>query len=296
MFQIILEDRKKTDGLVSGGSFKKLVDSFRFPTDRVRNINAVGAVWNLGRLLNMRSSLGIRVGKEPIVLIYSAGPDMLLEKLNIASLLWDAGIVADIIREDIVTGEYINQIVRIRGISATIYLKDHSSRGQFGVVRLKSIERRQEFELTRSEIVETLYSIFAEGDREVSRDEQGMVPQPSSTPLNVSLFAPYAKIKGGQKTVIMEKAVRAMSPLLATMSGTAPIEVIAHDMSRDLLRRVMDTLSEGDDSFKKLVDSRDDRNAATKMRTLLRGLREKSFAFLYHYKENCIDLAPLTIQ
>lgn len=300
VFQLSQEERKRTGSLANGGAYKELLDSYRLPTDRKRNVHSIGVIWQASRLLNLRAMHGTRPRRDTKVLVYSSGPDLLGEKLEIASILWDAGIMADIIREDVVASDYINQVVRSRGISLAVQLKDYGSRGQFGLVRLRNFDTRQEVDITRPEIVEAIRESFADTDKEpnLRGDLEGAQgSHPTFAPLNVSLFAPYAKVKGSQKSFVMEKAVRAMAPVLASFSGPKPIEVIAHDLSLELARRIIDRLSDTDDAFRKCIDSRDEREAAMKMRTLLRGLRDKkSFAFLYNYREGWIELACLAYE
>lgn len=291
IFQVTPEERRKGDPLAYGGEYKDLLDRHRFPTDRTRGVGAVNVTWNFPRLHAFCVNVGMRtVPHSHRVIIYSSGPDMLGDKLEVAALLWDAGIVADVIREDSVMNDYIMQLSRVRGINIVVFLRDSAARGQFGTARVKILDKRNEVEVSRVDLVET---ILGSGAFEETR-----VPEEASVaslaPLNVSLFAPYAKMKGSQRSLIMEKTVRAMGPVLASMTGPKPIEIIAHDLSRDLVMRITSSLHEGEDLFKKLLDNKDDREIAMKMRSLLRGLKDKkAFAFLFNYRERSIDLVSL---
>lgn len=291
VFQVTPEEKRKGDPLAYGGEYKELLDRHRCPTDRTRGVGAVNVTWNFPRLHAFCTSVGMRtVPHSHRVIVYSNGPDMLGDKLEVAALLWDAGIVADVIREDSVMNDYILQLSRVRGINTVVFLRDSAARGQFGTVRVKILDKRNEVEVSRVDLVET---ILGSGALEENRTPDE-APVTSLAPLNVSLFAPYAKMKGSQRSLIMEKAVRAMGPVLASMTGPKPIEIIAHDLSRDLVMRITGSLHEGEELFRKLLDNRDDREVAMKMRSLLRGLKEKkAFAFLFNYRERSVDLVSL---
>ena len=291
VFQVYPEERKKkAEPLAYGGAYKKLVNFHRFPSDQCRDVNAFCSLWNLSRLQSFCEATKFKKMDQLVrVIVYSSGTQMLSEKLEIASLLWNEDIVVDIIREDSVTSEYVIQVARVRGIDVLIYLKGSASRGQFGVVKLKDLERRTEVDVTRTELVDAILEL-----KSTSNTGKGEESQSGFAPLNVSLFVPYTKMKGAQRSLMMEKAVRAMSPFLGSLSGPSPIEVIAHDLPLELIRKITGTLIEGEDVFKRSLDKDDDREAAIKMRQLLRGLREKRpFAFLFNYRDKVLELATL---
>lgn len=295
IFQLTLEERKKSDVLAYGGDYKELLDSLRFPTDRNRNVKPFGVVFPLMKLWASCGFKSLANKRTVAVLVHSSGADMFHEKLSIASMLWDAGFIVELIRDESVPPEYVSQLIRVRGIQYTVLLKDQLSRGQFGTVKLRACDRKLEMDIGRREIVETIRALINETEKSITAkvDAEVDIPQTISNiaPLNVSLFSPFTKVKGTQKTLIMEKAVRSMAPLISCFTSSHhPIEVVAHDLPRDLVRRISDCLSEGDDTLRKSIDSAD-REAAVKLRSLLRGLKDKSLhIFLYNYREQWIEL------
>lgn len=299
MIQISLEDRKRGDALASGGSYKKLIDGYRYPTDMSRHVSSIGIVLQLSKLLLVKKTFAARALRNVEVMVYATSPGMFQEKIAVASMLWDSQIEVEIISEDVVSSDYVVQVARARGLAIAIQLKDPSSRGPFGMVKIRNFERRQEVEVPRDDLVETLRAIFADLERESSgqarhETETTAGAQPLVTPFNVTLFAPSVKFKGTQKSMIMDKAVRAMTMFLSSVAGPKVSEVVVHDLPRELVRRAVDALMEGDETFKRKFDSRDDRETATKLRDLLFRLRDKkAFAFLYSYREECIDVVPL---
>jgi hypothetical protein len=124
------------------------------------------------------------------------------------------------------------------------------------------------------------------------KDEYGSII--AAAPFNVTLFTPNAKIKGSQKSFLMEKAVRAMAPVISSVSGPKAIEVVAHDLGKELLQKIVSTLHEGEDIFKKQISSSNDREIASKLRSLLKGFKDKRpYCFLFNYRDRTMDLVSL---
>lgn len=291
VFQVCVEDRKKSEVLACGGEYKDLINHYRIPSDRVRHVSAIGASFQLGRIWTLKSSRGMRVKRESPILVYSTGTEMLNEKLHIAAELWSAGLMVEILCEENVAPDFLSHVVRLKGIILAVHLKDHCSRGPFGVVKLKNYEKRQEAEVARSDLLETVIKFLSHQERQSSSDSNINKPSSSHSPVNVSLFSPFSKIKGNQKSMIMDKTMRAITPLLTSFTGAGPIEVIAHDLSKGLIRHIIDTLGEGEEVFRRLIES-SDREAALKMRNHLKGLKSSlnPSALLYNYREENIEL------
>lgn len=303
MFQVQVEDRKRLRTCALGGEYGQLVDHCRLPADRSPPTNALGVSFDLTLMSSLRWATGggSRLKPEQAILLYSTGAGLLQERLAVAALLWDAGLRVELLN-DAVSMDQVSHIARTRGIQFGVMVRDQAAPSapkgaQYGLLRLKNFERRQEMDITRGELVETLRALTTEaggrGGACVQADpEASPVPAQGAAlaPLNVSLFCPLAKIKGKQKNMIMDKAMRAMAPLLSLFSGTRPIEVVAHDIPRGLLRHIIDTVEEGEDVFRKAVES-GEREVALKMRNLLRGLREKvMMAFLFNYRDGRMEL------
>jgi hypothetical protein len=90
-----------------------------------------------------------------------------------------------------------------------------------------------------------------------------------------------------------EKAVRAVSPVVSALSGKrSAVEVVSLDCPRDLVRRVTDTLDEPEEGLKRLFESKDDRDAALKLRSTLLSLRNKH-PFVYNYREEWLMMVTI---
>lgn len=302
IFQLSLDDRRRSDSIAAGGFYEELLDSYRYPTDRTRQVGAVGVVFQHSKLVALRSLYGVKTETDPMVLVYATSAGMLGEKMDVAAMLWDSHINVEVLDEGVTNSEHANQIARTKGSLLSVQLRENTSRGAFGLVRVRNYEHRQEYEISRGELVDNIRAAINEGDRDQpaggrqeGASEGGTASAYSSfAPLNVTLFAPFGKVKGFQKSVVMEKAVRAMGPLMASFSGLKPIEIVAHDVGKDVIRRVIDSLSEPAEYLKKALDARDDRDAALKLKALLEGLREKKpFVLLYNYKDGFVDIVSL---
>lgn len=287
-FGICLEERKRAIILAYGGEFTELMTLHKLPFDRACAPIACGAIWNVAKLLTLQEkSTTLHTLQQGNVLVYSSGTEMLNEKLQVASMLWKAGIKAIIIPEDHISSEYLNQVTRTRNISILVFLKDTISRGRFSIVKVKNLEKRNEEEINRTDLARTILSYEEHGT-----SKGPLEPHPLVAPINVSLFSPFGKIKGAQRTTIMDKTVKSLAPLLASLTGSKPVEVIAHDISRPLVHLVIAKLEDSDDIIKKTIEDKEEREIASKLRSLLRTLKDTNqLALLYNYRERFIDLA-----
>lgn len=317
IFQVGMEDRRRSEVLACGGEYKELINGYRIPSDRLRHVNAVGVIFQLSRLWTLKVARGTKIKRTSPVLVYSSGADMLGERLAVTAELWKAGLMVEVVREDSITPDLLSHIVRLKGIVVAVHLKDHCSRGPFGVVKLKQYERRQEVEVAKPELIDNVLQFLAGPERASSSAPTSgsfsLFPSSSSSfssssshdptqhpnkstialhsSVSVSLFSPFSKIKGHQRSMIMDKTMRAVAPLLASFTGGRTTEVVAHDLAKGLLRDIVDTLSEGEEVFRRHVES-SDREAALKMRNLLRDLKAENnlLVLLYNYREENIEL------
>jgi len=295
-FQLYYDDRRKLELIAQGGNFGDLIRSFRFPGRSLKKIEGVNVSFNLNRLLLLKHTRFSQKPQQSEILLYGAstvasGP---AELMSVCSLLWSLGLKVDLFRDPNTSNEHVARIAKLRAIPIAIQIKE-KAKDSSSFVRVRNFENKEEFDAPLDELADILAPYYRDLQRITERDVSASISTvPTYAPLKVTLFSPFGKVKSNQKSIVMDKAVRALSPLLSTVAGNEPVEVVAHDLPVALLRRVKDTLSENEEVFRRTMeDHQYDREAATKMRELLRTLKEKrsnNFAFLFNYRDSQIEL------
>jgi len=229
---------------------------------------------------------------------------MLHDKMEIISDLWSASIKADFINAPNPTPEMLMKACKKLGISWFVILREHTSKGQFGTVRIRDVSKRQEIDVLRSELVEMLIKMISDTESEASHHLHTPADHhPASTPLNqtglvkVHIFSgPFTKIKPVQKSQISERALKEFAPVFAILAPTKQIEIVAHELSSPLVRCLVEVVSESEEVFRKAMENfPGERDVASKFRAHLRTLKDRSDVIvpLYNYRDNVLDIVPL---
>ena len=156
MFQLVSETTKrKLDILAGGGRYDKLVEHYKLPSEKHQYVGAVGASFSVGKLVASMDKKRVQAGKgerlvDIDVLVYSFGTNMLCDRMAVCADLWKADIKAEFMNHDDVNQEVLHQACKSRGIHWVIILKEHQSKGPFGTVRIKNLEKRTEMEVMRT--------------------------------------------------------------------------------------------------------------------------------------------------
>ena len=377
--------RLRHETIAAGGRYDGLIEKFRYPTARARKVGAVGVSFSVAKLVGLMTQYEVPSGSTVYetmvptiidVLVFSMGSEqqqqqMLEDKLSIVADLWKVDIKAEYVASQVSHLEPLYKACRSRNISWVIQLREGSSRGAFGLVKIRSLflaERQRsiiDVEVSRGELVERMRTLLQQtpslhqsDDEGVhyhsgQADAQGSVGAGSSanplgsggshsnnpyhyhpSQVSISLWSPYGPVgsiggatagntgssgsagnsraRNAQRSVIVEKVMRNMSSILSSFSK--PIEVIAHDVPREAVRVVSDTLFETEETFRRgklfpriicqynllaIESCHHLKDLATRLRSHLRGLREKNEGwcgvFLYNYKDNFIDFCSFII-
>ena len=302
MFQVVSETtRRKLDILAGGGRYDKLVEHYKLPSQKHQYVGAVGVSFSVGKLVAFMDKKRVQGGKgerlvDIDVLVYSFGANMLSDRMSVCAELWKADIKAEFMNHNEVNQELLHQACKARGIHWVVILKEHQSRGPFGMVRIRHLERRTEVEVMRRDLVETLLKNLAEG---VSHHPEDGIPIQSSMPvsqsstipmLSITINSRLGKISNNQKGIIRDKAVKALNPLFSHLSSGKSIEIIAHDIPRSITSRFMECLDNKDESGLKRVMDCEERESLNKLKQSISSLREKfELVLLFNYKDNSIE-------
>lgn len=333
IFQVAPEERRKGGTLAAGGCYTSLIESLRCPTVVKRpQICAFGVTLYHNRLSTLLPETVPIIGsinpeKAPIggAIIFGAVP--LVDLVGLAALLWNSQIQvaifskisdSDMDSDGNILSRLRSQLLieaRWRGFSVTVQMRAPNASGKASLLRVRNLERFQETEISHSELID--FVKFAHGNIQSldllhltkNTTEDGSDPQSSATQqgttslvsisqptVNVTLFAPYSKMKGIQRSMVTEKSMRAVAPVIAALTGSGTnkktVEVVSLDVSRELVRRVSDTLEDPEETIKRLCESRDDRDAALKLRRTLLALRNK-YPFVFNYRDGWIMMVNI---
>lgn len=308
MFAISLQtDRRVAHLLAFGGRYDRLLAQYAYP--RMSQTGALGFQLSLTRLSLASDTLTDLSLLD--VLVFSSGSDLMLqEKMLVAADLWSASIKTDFLHAPNPSPEILVKACKRLGVRWLVILREHASKGPYGTVKVRDVERKQEIEIARSELVETIQRMI--GEKEAAEHhghhhhshshghapEHFAAPQPAhqSGLIRVHIFAPFAKIKPVQRAQISERALKEFGPIFSTLSPSKPLEILAHEVSPKLVRCLVEVMGESEEVFRKAMEAfPGDRDVGTKFRAHLRSLKERGDAVvpLYHYRDNLIDIITL---
>ena len=299
IFQVVTEMTKhRLDILAGGGRYDRLVEHYKMPSAKHQHFGAVGVSFSVAKLVaSMDKKLAFAGKSERLididVMVYSFGAKMLADRMAVCADLWKADIKAEFMNHDEVNQEVLHQACRSRGISWVVILKEHQSKGPFGTVRIRNLERRSDIEVPRRDLTDSMLKALSENigaSEELQSASAASIAMPM---LSVTINAgskSSSKISSGQRSIIRDKAVRALSPFFTHLALSKPVEIVAHDLSKHLASRLLECIDQKDEvSIKKLMDG-DEREALAKLRQSIVQLREKSdLIVLYNYKHGDID-------
>ncbi len=316
-FQLLYQhDRKTAHTLLYGGRYDDLIGQFAYP-----RLNYVGAI---GFQLDVTKVAMVMDNTEKFslldVVIYSSGSTepIIDDKMDIACELWAADIKVrityryalligdktDFISSPNPSPDMLMKVTKKLGVSWFLVVKEHLSKGQFGILKLRDVEKRQEIDVYRSELVETILRLKAERASESTSipnySEQLNVTQPSaynSGMIKVFVFTgPFAKAKSVQKAQISERALKAFTPIFIALTPTKPIEILAHDLSKPLIDCLVGVMNDSEEIFRRAMEAfPGDREVGQRFRAHLRSLKENGEIFIpmYNYRDGHIDLVSL---
>jgi hypothetical protein len=296
-------DKKISHMLAYGGRYDNLIESYAYP--RITETCAVGFELNLPRLALLS---GEALGNLALldVLVFSTGSDaMVQEKMSVVSDLWASSIKADFISSPNPSPDMLVKACKKLGVSWFVILREHTSKGQYGTVKIRNIEKKQEIEVFRSELCESLLKMTSE--KECSDDflaevhhshHQPLTPASQSGLVKVHIFSgPFSKLKPVQKSQISERALKAFSQIFSILMPIKPVEIVAHELSAALINKLVEVMSEPEEVFRKAMEAfPGDRDIGSKFRNHLRLMKERGdpLVNLYNYRDSTIHIISLS--
>ena len=143
-------------------------------------------------------------------------------------------------------------------------------------------------------MVEALLKSFSDG----GSSEDGIPVQPSVPTLqsstipmlSMTINSKLGKISNNQKGIIRDKAVKALNPLFSYLSSGKLIEIVAHDIPRNVISKFLECLDNKDEAGLKRVMDCEERESLMKLRQSISSLREKfELVLLFNYKDSSIE-------
>lgn len=173
IFQVCIARKKRVDVVAAGGRYDSLLTHFRYPFGPMKKLHAVGVHLALSKVVSAvvseqaemlrhstgkHSDAGGLASHNPLfrradVLVASFGGDVntFSERLGVVSLLWSAGIAADVEYGEVVGMQEVIQRAEAEGYVVVVLIKHHSNKS--GVVKVRNLEKKTEVEVGRGEVV-----------------------------------------------------------------------------------------------------------------------------------------------
>jgi hypothetical protein len=303
IFQLLLvEEKKRLVFLANGGCYKKLIDSHRLPSDFDRSVSACNISFQHQQFLPL---LSVTRG-SPEIILYSNSPRPFSEVAALVGQVWNANFrIHTSFCNQGVTNEEAASYARNHKIAITIQMRDGVHRGRFGKCRVRNLDKRQEWDVPVGEIADHLQSLIREASIVDNSDDsngaalnslgQSVTMQSANAvnplPINVTFFTPQSKVKMIQKNVVIEKTMRAFAPVISAFAQGKAANVVALDLNRDVVRKVIDTLGENEIVLKQSIEAKLEHEGAIKLRSTLSGIHGKENnnpLYVYNYREGWI--------
>ncbi|TDL16229.1 Serine/threonine-protein kinase [Rickenella mellea] len=256
----VVRRHKITDILAAGGRYDHLISHFSPPTAKADNVCAMGMQIALERitaslaafqsvsvtnLVKEQRSFGYWSARRCDVYIVSFQPGHLHERLEVAALLWQHNISADVMYETGVADADLESVAELcgrEGILFTVYPRPRGTRRELSAFKVKSVLRGTEYEVARQELVGWLQQAIAEQKRidlgttgvsTVSDSSQSApIPKENSSALDVQLLlaGDAKKQRKLTKQLLYDKAYEMASRVKSAMQ-TGGLPLIAVDVS-----------------------------------------------------------------
>ncbi|KAI9596054.1 kinase-like domain-containing protein [Syncephalis fuscata] len=301
IFNAVME--RKSGGIIAaGGRYDALVKKFRHPAMiGAKRTHAVGVNFAIQKFVTAmlqyqmerfdkvftkrpesERQFGSWAAKRCDVYVASFGKGLLNERLAVARELWSNYIAADVQYEDSIANggiDYILQECRHQGISWIVLVRHHrvqESRGTTNtrdVIKVKSVLKKVEIEVLRSELCAYLSAELAEqtrvehllsGAKSRRHDSSGLTLHYNSLTGSVSdnsnLKEKSDSDRGGkpprqqhrQKQLYIDKAMQNVAQVMKDIAhGDVPI--LALDLNEILLKRIGQCNLLDTDQFKDIV-------------------------------------------
>ncbi|TPX61382.1 hypothetical protein SpCBS45565_g07286 [Spizellomyces sp. 'palustris'] len=298
MFQVAVSGKKKLDVMAAGGRYDHLLTQFRYPFGPSKKLHGVGVHFALSKAISAmvaeqaehlrrrmapkgdehKLSLGI-LARRADVLVASFGKSSAAveERMAVIAELWNAGISADMVYQDVQAPQDVIQQAEAQGYILSVFIKHRNSDVKGGLIKVKNLHTRFEEEVSRSDLVAHVQSEIGEhlrmepnqhgksrrADMNALSDtaavhkelESGSNDVPLEMDRMFVVQPPWkkGKLKHKEKLMTMERAAHSISNMI---SGLRRGMVFALDLPDRVVKRLTETdLNQSEDSFRKAFET-----------------------------------------
>lgn len=169
IYEAVLTDTDRVGSIAGGGRYDTLVGMFSS-----KSIPAVGVSVGIERIFSIleekaRLDPSVRA-TETQILIAQIGKNLTTERLKICNELWDKGIKAETLYNDNPKTQKQLEFALESGVPLIMWVGENEV--QQGIVKVKSLNKKEEYEIKRSELAERVAELVEANPILLPQEEQ----------------------------------------------------------------------------------------------------------------------------